>query len=300
MLTIFTVPKPFRGHIGIIQRNAVRSWLLLRPACEIILLGNDCGTKEVAEEFGIQNIPDIARNEYGTPLVSSAFQLAENAARHTLLCYINADIILFDDFMEAVKSVARRKRRFLMVGQRWDLEVTDPLDFSEGWQLELREKILNSADMHPPTGIDYFVFPRGAIRKIPPFALGRTVWDNWLLYRARSRGVPLIDATQAVMAVHQNHDYSHLRNGVDEAWTGVEAQRNLSLAGGYEHVYTLQDATLLLTGDGLVPAHPLHPQRGRLSTLTEGLQAKSRRILSMLSRVFRAIWGLRHRLSRRS
>ena len=28
MLTIFTTPKPFRGHIGIIQRNALKSWTI--------------------------------------------------------------------------------------------------------------------------------------------------------------------------------------------------------------------------------------------------------------------------------
>ena len=31
MLTIFTIPKPFVGHIGVIQRNAIISWLNLSP-----------------------------------------------------------------------------------------------------------------------------------------------------------------------------------------------------------------------------------------------------------------------------
>ena len=31
-LTIFAVPKPFEGHIDVIQRNAIRSWQRLRPA----------------------------------------------------------------------------------------------------------------------------------------------------------------------------------------------------------------------------------------------------------------------------
>ena len=26
MITFFTTPKPFLGHIGIIQRNAIESW----------------------------------------------------------------------------------------------------------------------------------------------------------------------------------------------------------------------------------------------------------------------------------
>ena len=41
MLTLFTIPKVFRGHIGVIQRNAIKSWTLLRPACEVVLLGDE-------------------------------------------------------------------------------------------------------------------------------------------------------------------------------------------------------------------------------------------------------------------
>ncbi len=48
MLTIFTAPKSFYGHIGVIQTNAIRSWLLLCPECEIILFGGEEGIAEVA------------------------------------------------------------------------------------------------------------------------------------------------------------------------------------------------------------------------------------------------------------
>jgi hypothetical protein len=33
VFTLFTVPKAFEGHIGVIQRNAFGSWARLRPAC---------------------------------------------------------------------------------------------------------------------------------------------------------------------------------------------------------------------------------------------------------------------------
>ncbi len=101
MLTIFTVPKPFRGHIGVIQTNAIQSWVLLRPECETILFGNEEGTAEVASMFGIRHFPDIERNEYGTPLVSSVFGIAQDIASHQLLCYVNADIMLTSDFLVA-------------------------------------------------------------------------------------------------------------------------------------------------------------------------------------------------------
>jgi hypothetical protein len=43
MLTIFSTPKPFHGHSGIIQRNALKSWTLLHPDVEVILFGIEDG-----------------------------------------------------------------------------------------------------------------------------------------------------------------------------------------------------------------------------------------------------------------
>ena len=36
MLTLFTTPKPFYGHIDVIQRNALKSWTLAAPQAEVI------------------------------------------------------------------------------------------------------------------------------------------------------------------------------------------------------------------------------------------------------------------------
>ena len=94
MLTIFAVPKPFEGHIGMIQRNALRSWKRLRPECQVILFGEEAGSREVVAEFGVDQIVEIAQNDFGTPLLSSVFELAEEQATRDLLCYVNADIIL--------------------------------------------------------------------------------------------------------------------------------------------------------------------------------------------------------------
>ena len=92
MLTIFSAPKPFRDHIGRIQRNALRSWLALGSGIQVILLGSEDGLVEAADEFGLYLIQDIERNDQGTPLVSSIFAEAQSAAHHDLLCYVNADI----------------------------------------------------------------------------------------------------------------------------------------------------------------------------------------------------------------
>lgn len=256
MLTIFALPKPFHGHIAIIQRNAIQSWLRLRPPCEIILFGNDEGTAEVASEFGIQHISEVARNEYGTPLLNSLFEIAQRSASHNLMAYVNADIILLSDFLKNVSQV--RLDRFLLAGQRWDLDATELLDFNNPeWESHLRSAVSDRGSLHPLTGVDYYVFPRGLWDKIPPFAIGRTSYDNWLFYKARALGVPVIDATQVITSIHQNHErtYSSLGlqspQGENDLTRGIESKRNLELAGGYSHIFTLKDATHILTSHGL-------------------------------------------------
>ena len=54
------------------------------------------------------------------------------------------------------------------------------------------------------------------------------------------------------MAIHQTHDYSHVTPGV---W-GPETWRNVDLAGGPEHFFTVGDATHLLTPRGVTPVTP--------------------------------------------
>ncbi len=247
MLTLFSIPKPFRGHIATIQKNAIKSWTLLRPECEIILFGDDGGTAEVAKEFGVRHIPEVARNEFGTPLVNDLFVKAQTMTTNNLLCYVNADIILMSDFLPAVQRV-KKKRRFLLVGQRWDIDLDKPWDFEQpDWEERLQAYVTKTGKLHTRGGVDYFVFPRGLYYKIPPFAIGRTTWDNWLIYKARSLGVPVIDAIGSVTAVHQNHDYAHCSGGEIGAWKGPEAKHNLEIAGGYKCAFALQDATHLLT-----------------------------------------------------
>jgi hypothetical protein len=250
LLTIFTTPKPFIGHNKVIQTNAIRSWCLLRPECEIIIFGNEEGTAEIASELGTRHIPEIECNEMGTPLVSSLFSNAQTLANHQLLCYINADIILMSDFFSAVQRVDKPK--FLMVGQRWDLEQSEPLNFNDAeWESRLLARVAEYGRLHPKTGIDYFVFPRGLFDDVPPFAIGRTAWDLWLIYRARARKAAVIDATRVITVVHQNHDYSHNARRKFDVMKGPEAIKNQELAGKGEYFFTLEHATWTLTPQGI-------------------------------------------------
>lgn len=261
MLTLFSIPKPFREHICTIQTNAIQSWALLCPACEIILFGDEEGTSETAARFGIRHIPEIECNEYGTPLINSIFDKAQEVANGRLLCYVNADILLMSDFLRAVEKVRKLsflffRRPFLMVGRRWDVEIDKDLDFKYGWEDRMRTKVTESGNLRSDWAIDYFVYERGLWGNIPPFGIGRPAWDNWMIYRARFMKAAVVDLSNLVTIVHQNHDYSHISGGEKEFLEGVEALKNKELAGSaFHYSFSLRDATWKLTRRfGLVPA----------------------------------------------
>jgi hypothetical protein len=252
-LTIFTAPKPFTDpHIGRIQRNAIRSWVALGSDVQILLLGDEPGMESAAAELGVTQLCDVERNEHGTPLVSSIFARAAAYDQSPFLAYVNTDILLFGDLPEATRVAAQLGSPFLMVGQRWDLDVAETLDLSAGWQERLRKRALETGRLHPPGGSDYFVFPRAGYEDVPPFAIGRAGWDNWMIYHARRQGWAVIDATSSVLIVHQNHDYGHLPGGLPH-YRHPDSLRNVELAGGRRMIFTLNDATHQLVGGRILP-----------------------------------------------
>ena len=249
MLTIFSIPKPFKGHNNIIQRNAIKSWLHLQPECESILMGDDDGVAETAQELGVNHISSIEKNEFGTPLLSSAFNAAQKLAKNNILMYANSDVIFFQNLIEAVQRID--KPSFLVCGRRWDLDVKEEIDFTNNeWPGELLEKVKKEGKLHGLSGMDYFVFPKNLVN-ILAFAVGRPAWDCWLIYDMRSRRVPVINATDAITVVHQNHDFSHSKFGEKKRVGGPEWKNNLKIAGGFKNLMTLRDADWTLGESGL-------------------------------------------------
>jgi len=243
LITLFSAPKPFTDpHIVTIQRNAIKSWTLL-PDVEVILLGEETGLAETARELRVKHISSVARNANGTPLISSMFQLARENSNSELLCIINADIILMTSFVEAAKQVVKLKDNFVLMSQRWDLDVTEPIEFTSGWQDRLSFIVNRQGTLHRPAGSDFFLFPHSSFREVPPFAIGRAGWDNWMIYKARRENWPVIDGTPSLMIVHQNHDYSHLPGGKPH-YEHPDTNENIRLAGGTAAVrYTILDST---------------------------------------------------------
>jgi hypothetical protein len=301
LLTIFTAPKPFTNpHIRRIQRNAIQSWQALGADVEVLVLGEEDGIAQAAAELGFRWIPQVARNAAGTPTIRSLFETARRNSDSPLLAYVNADILLLPDFVEAARTVQRLCRQFLLVGQRWDLDVTQDLDFSEGWPARLLADIERRGKLHTRGGSDYFIYPREVFTEIPDFAVGRAGWDNWMLYEARNRGWALVDATASIRIIHQNHDYSHLPGG-QAHYRQPETFENIRLAGGRRVTrFTLADVEYELVNGQLQPYADGWDGFWRELEITPLVKLHSRPLAGLFEAVFhprQAYGALRRRMS---
>lgn len=200
MLTIFSTCKPFKEGLNTSnQVNAIASWTCLTD--DVILFGKEHGVAEVADELGVHHVSEVGCNEWGTPLIPAMFSEARKRAKHDVLCYVNADIILLRDFKWAVERIAVELPEFLMIGRRWNLvgelselaQIHKVMERWGGWK-----KVTG--------GSDYFVWPKGMMdTEIPPIVVGTRRWDLWMIGSTLQRGIPVVDATKGAQVVHQWH-----------------------------------------------------------------------------------------------
>ena len=219
MLAMFTTCKPFRGRVETAQRNTLRNWTLLEPGSEIIVFGDEEGAAEVCEELGLNHVPEVERSGEGLPLVSALIAGAEAIASNPILVFSDADV-LFHGLAGAAEAVSEIHEEFVLTGLRRCVEVDEELEFAEGWQAELLERAWPA----PPCAVDYFCFSKGLWPRVPPFAMARFAWDNWLIEDALQRGKAVVDATAVVLSFHQEH--------VPVPREGRDYARNRALFGG--------------------------------------------------------------------
>jgi len=247
LLTLLAMPKPFDGHIGIIQRNAIISWTKLNPRPEIFLFGEEKGTAEIAAELQIAHLRDIQRNEFGTPLLNDLIQRAKEATKTAMLGYVNCDIILLQEFQDSIIAIQKQFANFLAVTHRWEIDLRTQLQFDVDGPLHLGLLPPGVGGHH--TAIDAFVFAREMFADVPPLAIGRAWFDQWLIKDVLLRGIPVVDVTAVARAIHQKHDYAHISGGQRVAYGGEEARRNLDIYGSIPHAFTLLKVTHELRAD---------------------------------------------------
>lgn len=286
-LTLFSIPKPFVGHTGVIQTNAVMSWARLVRPRHLVLFGNDQGVAEIASRVGAEHLSDLPLSDLGTPYVTDAFHRVIEQATTFWVCYVNADIILDASLARALNSF-RPKRPTLIVGQRTDTDIDHLVDFDDArTELAIREIGSGIGKLSPTNAIDYLAFTPGAwLDAMPRFIVGRPGWDNWFLYNALCRGVCLVDGTCDILAIHQSHDYRHVPESTGRAWEGPEADYNRRQIESHDHYFTIDYATHLLVGGQIKRALQRRHLKARWARLLPG-EGYVRRRLRFCRRLLR-------------
>lgn len=230
-IAFFSHPKPWISPFKEIQTAAVKSWQQLSDT--VTLLGDDEGTPDKAKQLGTQFYPNIRKNEWGTPLVSDIFQHIQSSSHSDVMCYINTDIVLGDDFKSTVSAIVRDKtlgEQWLAIGCRTDLDLDTSFISETNIHLEGRKRGVS----HGPSGIDYFIFPRGLFSFVYPFALGKFVWDQWLVGNVHRRGIPVIDCSKTIFAVHLNAPW-FFRGGVEKRRETIEESEEAKRNRGFDY-----------------------------------------------------------------
>lgn len=204
MITIFTTCRAFNDpHINLIQRNAIKSWQELRPRPQIIVMGQEPGTKEACEDLGVAHVDYVRVSPAGVPFLDSMVQIAEKMSCFDHLLFVSGDMLIFQDTIDALQQM--KTRTFLGGVTRWNKYIDAPIDNCN------KKEMLRGATQESMSGGDYFLFSRSFFKQeeIPPFVLGRSVVDWWLYKYALDRDA-LWDLTACVTVIHQNHELAKL------------------------------------------------------------------------------------------
>lgn len=213
MITIFTTPKPLEGHNLTTFLNVLGTWKCLDPEPEIIVFEESL--PESVLDMGVRQVKEYPHNERGLPYANGLFSIAQEIATNDILMYANDDMIFLQNLIPAIQAVDDVFKYFLLVGRRWDLSLASLIDFADAaWEAKLRQRVEKKGELHSPAGMDYFVFRRPLPWGLPPMFVGRPRWDGWLLSHSWSTGMPIIDGTAGITAIHINHNYAHVPGGL--------------------------------------------------------------------------------------
>ncbi len=240
MITIFSTCRSFKDErFNLIQRNAIGSWIRLNPRPQIIIMGDDPGSKEICEEFNLVYEPNVKKSKYNTPILSNMIEIADISAEFDNILCVSSDIIVFQNTIDIIKNL-EKFGSFCGVSRKLENDFIDyVLDFSIGWE----EKVLEKTYLGMVTSGDFFLYPRGFWKNVPEFIIGRSYCDSWLYAEAISRN-SLIDLTEVVPIVHQYHHHNHISPDDSER----QVNKNLSL----NHKSDLRYANWVMDKDFIV------------------------------------------------
>jgi hypothetical protein len=111
-----------------------------------------------------------------------------------------------------------------------------------------------------------------------------------MIWKALNDGVPVVDASQFVLIVHQNHGYSAQYGRVKGVATDELSTLNLNLTGGIRNTRVTRDSTHNLTRHGAVVLN-MRRYTDPIRRYTDPLLERVRRVQQfVLYRILFPVW----------
>lgn len=232
MLTIFTTHKPLNvASNQIAFCNAVRSWRRIAPTPQILVFGSERAIVNDEDATLVEVANPATPN--GHPYFNDFIRQSEQLATNDILMYCTDHLVLTYDLADTISLLdARFRGPFVAIGRRWDVTLDSYIDFGRAtWADDIRQFALKRGKYQSVGAKDYLIFRRPfPIPTIPPFIVGYPWYDTWAVVACQRAGIPVIDVSRTVFAIHQNHAF---REGtiVDRENTPQTAH-NATLASG--------------------------------------------------------------------
>lgn len=252
-IAILSSPRPFVGEFNRIQTNSIKSWLSLDSNIDIFLIDDEQSTCRslLTDPYysTISILPPLAFSPWGTPLIDGPINKLLSSKKYTHVCFVNTDIVLDNRFVDLISFLTRCPfTSYICMGQRHNIDISFTLTYESASDRPNPNPWILPRSLHPPTGMDYWIMPCSTSLVFPPFISGRPGMDSWLAWYHVSNRLPLIDATNFLQVLHQNHPYP----AKQFQYYKDEADFNLSVAGGYSNMLSLRFASHRINSAGAV------------------------------------------------
>lgn len=243
-VVLFTTCKRVPSlSVNTAQKRALQNWCRVFADADIVVFGasKDCGGDT---HPNIHWVADVQKSESGIPFFNAMLTWCIENTMADVLIYANADILFPEIFHRVISDFSDNEwvgtGDFLLIGQRIDLSGVEE----------------NSGVLHPPSGMDYFVFRPAMFHDLPALIPGRGGYDSALVVYCLRKNIPVVDMSGICLVRHMSHDYSHLDGGKNEAHYGMDAEVNFRLHRLRGFAPHCVDAQWAIRSDGCIVKNP--------------------------------------------
>jgi hypothetical protein len=194
MISLYSTFRSFEHpRYSKIQHDAIQSWLALVPRPQIIILGDDSGTRKVCKKYGIKHVPEVAASKARTPYVDDFIRVAEKHAQHETMLLCSGDICIAQNTIDAAEAIRNHLKEFCVCARKKHVEIE-----SGKIQKEIRWATWQAGD--------YWLHSKGLFDKMPKFLIGRHKNEKWMFRHCCNKNA-LVDGSPAITVYHQFHPH---------------------------------------------------------------------------------------------